>query len=98
MFNFTIEPRLGLVRPSQHTDFEQLARNQGGPRQVSVRSVHLTLRAHDLGYPSLFSEVPLTIYIQDVNDNEPYFEQQLYNQTIPEDLKGGTAILQVNVL
>jgi cadherin 23 len=92
--NFTVDPTLGLVRPSTHIDFEKLARAQGGPA-VSVRTIHLTLRAKDLGTPSLFSEVPLLVYVQDVNDNEPYFERELYEQTIPEDLKGGSTVLQV---
>ncbi|XP_054269612.1 cadherin-23-like [Macrosteles quadrilineatus] len=93
--NFTVDPTLGLVRPSSHIDFEKLARTQGGPADVSVRSVHLTIRAKDLGTPSLFSEVPLLVYVQDINDNEPYFEHELYEQTVPEDLKGGSTVLQV---
>lgn len=95
MSNFTVDPTLGLVRPSSHIDFEKLARTQGGPADVSVRSVHLIIRAKDLGTPSLFSEVPLLVYVQDINDNEPYFEHELYEQTVPEDLKGGSTVLQV---
>lgn len=62
-----------------------------------MRSVYLTLRAHDFGTPSLYSEVPLVVYVQDVNDNEPHFEQDIYKQSIPEDLKGGSTILQVGL-
>lgn len=93
--NFSVDPNLGLVRPTSHIDFEQLVRIQGGPGNASVRSVYLTLRAHDFGTPSLYSEVPLVVYVQDINDNEPHFEQDVYKQSIPEDLKGGSTILQV---
>ncbi|XP_046672662.1 cadherin-23 isoform X2 [Homalodisca vitripennis] len=93
--NFTVDPTLGLVRPSSHIDFETLARIQGGPPDVGVRTLRLILRAHDLGSPSLYAEVPLLVYVQDINDNQPYFEHEVYEQTIPEDLRGGSTVLQV---
>lgn len=39
------------------------------------------------------SEVPLDIYVEDVNDNTPIFTQPIYSATIKEDIPSGVTIL-----
>lgn len=89
--NFTIDPKSGRVLPKEPFDFEQLE----GPQAESSRIIQLTAKARDFGTPSLHTDVPLVIYIQDVNDNAPTFERNFYNATIPENIPSGTSILQV---
>lgn len=52
-------------------------------------------RARDMGTPNLSSDVPLIIYLKDINDNAPAFERTSYKRNIPEDLAGGTSVVQV---
>ncbi|CAG5108412.1 Similar to Cdh23: Cadherin-23 (Mus musculus) [Cotesia congregata] len=92
--NFTIDSRNGSVRPTYPMDFEALPMIPGH-RESSIRPLKLTIRARDLGTPSLSSDVPFIVYLKDVNDNEPIFERAVYQKNIPEDLVGGTSILQV---
>lgn len=40
--------------------------------------------------------MPLLIYVEDVNDNSPFFEYLFYNSSVPEDTEGGTPVLQVD--
>lgn len=72
-------------------DFEQLS---GSPNE-NIRLVYMIVRATDWGTPSLFTDVPLFVYVEDVNDYAPMFEYESYNKSIPEDLPGATSILQV---
>ncbi|XP_011305109.1 cadherin-23 [Fopius arisanus] len=92
--NFTIDSKRGVIKPSSAMDYEALPINQGH-RETSIRALKLTVRARDMGTPSLSSDAPLTIYLKDINDNEPMFERSLYQKNIPEDLEGGTTVLQV---
>ena len=58
-----------------------------------------TIRAHDGGTPSFPSEdVLLTIFIHDVDENPPIFEQDSYNATLNETDDIGTFVLQVYIL
>ncbi|KAK9884479.1 hypothetical protein WA026_007322 [Henosepilachna vigintioctopunctata] len=86
--NFTIHALTGVIEPKFPMDFELL---EGSPKE-NVRTLLLTIRAKDLGVPSLFSDVPLVIYVQDVNDNTPIFEFTYYNKTILENITEGTTI------
>lgn len=92
--NFTIDPKLGLVTPIRPLDYEALPTNQGYKEKI-IRQLKLTVRARDAGTPSLISDVPLIIYLKDVNDNAPVFERSLYRRSIAEDLPGGTSVIQV---
>lgn len=92
--NFTIDPKRGVVTPTHPLDYEALPINQGH-KEMIIRQLRLTVRARDMGTPSLTSDVPLIIYLRDVNDNTPVFERALYKRNIPEDLPGGTSIVQV---
>ncbi|XP_059472366.1 cadherin-23 [Neocloeon triangulifer] len=91
--NFTIDAVTGRVRPSSLIDFEKLP----GSSQNGVRAMNLVIRAQDRGEPkSLFSEVSLIVYVQDANDHAPRFEKMHYTASIPEDLEGGSPVVQVH--
>lgn len=89
--NFTIDPISGIIRITQPMDFEDLP---GSPEETE-RVLHLGVRARDWGSPSLYSDVPLFIYVKDENDNAPIFEEKYYNASVAENIIGGTAILEV---
>ncbi|XP_073949712.1 cadherin 88C [Choristoneura fumiferana] len=88
--NFSIDPNLGIITPIEGLDFEQIPGDN-----TNIRPIHLTVRARDFGVPPLSSTVPVTIYIQDVNDHAPLFQQMMYKRSIPEDMPGGTSVLEV---
>ncbi|XP_066157175.1 cadherin-23 isoform X2 [Euwallacea fornicatus] len=89
--NFTISAKTGVIIPKQPIDFECIE----GPEEENVRILYLTVRARDMGSPSLFSESSLLVYVEDVNDNPPIFEYYFYNTSIHENIDGGTPIMQV---
>ncbi|GFG38793.1 hypothetical protein Cfor_02805 [Coptotermes formosanus] len=95
--NFTIDPVQGVLKPATHVDFEQLITPAGDVigRGGNVRPISLVVQAQDMGTPSLSSQVLVTIYVQDVNDHAPHFEKNEYIRSIPEDIQGGSSILQV---
>ncbi|XP_050665095.1 cadherin-23 [Leptidea sinapis] len=88
--NFTIDPNLGIITPSSGLDFEQIPGDN-----TNIRPIHLIVRARDFGTPSLSSTVSVTIYVQDVNDHAPMFQQMMYRRAIPEDMPPGTSVLEV---
>lgn len=51
--------------------------------------------ATDRGDPPLSSTATVTVLVDDVNDNEPVFLQQLYNVSVPEHSNVGSCFLQV---
>lgn len=55
----------------------------------------LTVIASDYGSPPLRSKTTFQVQVTDVNDNPPVFEQNTYEESIPEDVHEGTALLQV---
>lgn len=90
--NFTIHPITGVIRPKYTMDFEAIP---GGQQGNNVKPIYLTVSASDGGMPSLTSQVPLTVYVQDVNDHPPVFQRSYYERTIPEDLASGSPVLEV---
>ena len=54
----------------------------------------LVVRASDMGSPPLYNDVDVRIFVEDINDHGPRFENDLYYVEIPEDTKGGTSILK----
>lgn len=92
--NFTIDPRRGIVTPAMPLDFESLP-VPSGRAEIPIRPLRLTIRARDMGLPPLSTDVPLTVYFKDVNDNAPSFERGFYKRNIPEDQPGGSSVLQV---
>lgn len=93
--NFSIDARRGIVQPHGSMDFEALAILGENKFELPIRPIRLTIRARDLGLPSLNSDVPLIVYFKDVNDNAPVFERAFYKKNVPEDVAGDTSILQV---
>lgn len=55
----------------------------------------LVIEALDGGSPPLRGEMTVNITIQDVNDNQPIFNQSRYFATVPENATVGTTVLQV---
>ncbi|XP_071547486.1 cadherin-23 isoform X4 [Panulirus ornatus] len=87
--NFTIHPLTGEIRPSAPLDFEAI------DQEGDIRYFNLTIKAFDLGERSLSSEVPVVVYVADVNDHAPQFDRPLYRKAIPEDTPPGTSVTQV---
>lgn len=52
--------------------------------------------AVDSGFPPLSSTATVSICVEDVNDNGPVFQQQIYSTTIREHLAVGSCFIQVN--
>lgn len=55
----------------------------------------LVIEALDGGAPPLRGRMTVNITIQDVNDNQPIFNQSRYFATVPENATLGTSVLQV---
>ncbi|XP_042895459.1 cadherin-23 isoform X2 [Parasteatoda tepidariorum] len=91
--NFSINQLTGEIRPRNMVDFEKMSNENG-----DIRTFQLKVRAYDLGTPSLYSDVPVTVYVQDVNDFPPVFVQPYYGKSIPEDIDPGTSVVQVKAL
>ncbi|XP_063807494.1 protocadherin Fat 3 isoform X5 [Pseudophryne corroboree] len=70
--SFHIDSASGLILTARMLDHE-----------VSQQSA-LRIRATDNGFPSLSSEVLVTIYITDLNDNPPVFNQLIYESYVSE--------------
>ncbi|KAG5269346.1 hypothetical protein AALO_G00200980 [Alosa alosa] len=58
-------------------------------------SYQLRVMATDSGTPPLRAESSFTIQVTDVNDNPPFFDQQVYTQVIPEVVFPGSFVVQV---
>lgn len=59
----------------------------------------LQILAQELGpATNLSATVNVTIYINDINDNLPIFEQEVYIAEVPENMTAGTKIVQVSQL
>ncbi|XP_068182443.1 protocadherin Fat 2 isoform X2 [Antennarius striatus] len=85
---FTIDPFTGVISTSEHLDYE-----------LMKRRYHLRVWASDSGSPfSQVSECPVTITLNNVNDNIPLFERVGCNTTIPKDLPVGQVIAQLSAI
>ncbi|KAG8193980.1 hypothetical protein JTE90_013674 [Oedothorax gibbosus] len=91
--NFSINHSTGEIKPRDSVDFEKMGNERG-----DTRTFRLKVRAYDLGTPSLYSDVPVVVYVQDVNDFPPVFIQPYYSKSIPEDIEPGTSVVQVRAL
>lgn len=79
----SIDPESGLVTTAAALDRE------------TQMQVWFLVVAVDGGEPTLSSTATVTVLVEDINDNEPVFQQQLYNVSIPEHSDVGTCFLQV---
>ncbi|KAM6972438.1 protocadherin-23 [Aplochiton taeniatus] len=78
-----IDPKSGLVTTAAQLDRE---------REVEVLFLVVAV---DGGEAALSSTATVTVLVEDVNDNEPVFQRQLYNVSIPEHSRIGSCFLQV---
>ncbi|XP_069545867.1 protocadherin-23 [Brachyistius frenatus] len=79
----SIDPESGLVTTATALDRE------------TQMEVWFLVVAADGGEPALSSTATVTLLVEDVNDNEPVFQQQLYNVSIAEHSDVGSCFLQV---
>lgn len=101
--NFSIDPQFGIIKPLHAFDFEELLDGKHHLNSIqkdnsAMREIHLMIRARDSGIPMLSTVAPVLIYVQDVNDNAPIFQKNFYAKSIPEDLQGGSSIMQVSAI
>lgn len=87
-----------MISPLSPLDFEAVAASLDPEETNGVIVLELTIRARDFGSPSLSTTVPLSIYLQDMNDHGPVFARQAYEVAIPETSAPGTPILQVRAM
>ncbi|XP_046326847.2 protein dachsous-like [Haliotis rufescens] len=57
---------------------------------------NLTVIATDAGEPPLHASYSFTIWIEDINDNDPVFTQQIYTAEIHEVAEPGTYVVKVS--
>uniref|UniRef100_A0A3Q1G5N1 Cadherin domain-containing protein n=1 Tax=Acanthochromis polyacanthus TaxID=80966 RepID=A0A3Q1G5N1_9TELE len=85
---FTIDPFTGVISTSEHLDYE-----------LMKRRYHLRVWASDSGSPfSLVSECPVTITLNNINDNIPLFERVGCNVTVPPDVPIGHTIAELSAI
>ncbi|XP_053564600.1 protocadherin Fat 3 isoform X2 [Bombina bombina] len=70
--SFHIDSSSGLILTARLLDHEV------------IQQFKLKIRATDNGFPSLSSDVVVTIYITDLNDNPPIFNQLIYESYVSE--------------
>ena len=80
---FAVDEVFGLISTSDYLD-----------REVTS-SYSLGLRVVDLGTPQFTATAVVDVTVQDVNDNPPQFESNVYSVSIPESLEIGTEFLTV---
>lgn len=89
--NFSVDSMTGIIKPRYPVDFEKIESNGAS---TNTRAINLKVRARDWGTPSLYTDAPLTIYVQDINDHPPSFEKDLYKTTVPENLPSESSVLK----
>ncbi|ROL54461.1 Protocadherin gamma-A12 [Anabarilius grahami] len=57
---------------------------------------NITITATDGGSPPLSTSMTIHLFVSDVNDNPPVFEQQSYSAYIEENNKAGTSVCSVS--
>ncbi|XP_069832321.1 protocadherin-23 [Dendropsophus ebraccatus] len=80
---FMVDPHTGVLTITTTLDFE------------AETTFSFIVLATDHGVPPLSATCPVTIMVEDVNDNEPVFLHQFYNVTVPEHSAVGHCFLQV---
>ena len=61
-----------------------------------VASYHLSINARDFGTPPLRTQQNITIFVEDINDNPPIFDQVAYSATVLEIVDVGSMVTQVH--
>uniref|UniRef100_A0A0K0EGQ1 Cadherin n=1 Tax=Strongyloides stercoralis TaxID=6248 RepID=A0A0K0EGQ1_STRER len=80
MDKFRLDRTSGTLRVNQKLDRE------------NVEMFILPVIAKDRGTPQKISKTIVTIKLEDVNDNAPQFDKQIYTFYIPENMEPGTLI------
>ncbi|KAL1773688.1 protocadherin gamma-A9 [Sigmodon hispidus] len=75
-------------------DYYRLSTAQTLDRE-KASSYNITVTATDRGTPSMSTEVHITLYVADINDNPPAFSQTSYSVYLPENNPRGTSIFSV---
>nr|XP_015090441.1 cadherin-related family member 2 [Vicugna pacos]XP_031545203.1 cadherin-related family member 2 [Vicugna pacos] len=75
--NFSVDPDQGILRNLGPLDREAIDPTLGG-------RIVLTVRVSDCGEPALWTEVNVTITVEDINDNLPIFNQSSYSFSVRE--------------
>lgn len=83
---FNIDNVTGIVRTSQRIDYEE------------TKQLEFTVVAYDSGVPQLSSSAKVTVSIINVNDQDPVFEQQVYNASVKENSPPGTHVAMVKAV
>lgn len=81
--HFKIESESGIVTLMKPLDREQQA------------MYNLTIKASDLGEPSLSTITALVVNVQDINDSPPIFTSKHYSTKLSESETIGTAVIKV---
>lgn len=85
---FRIDPFTGVISTAEPLDYELMRRRY-----------HLTVWASDSGRPfSRVSECPVTVTLNNVNDNVPVFERVGCNTTVPADSALGSTVVQLSAI
>lgn len=85
---FRIDPFTGVVSTTGPLDYE-----------LMKRRYHLRVWASDSGVPfSRASECPVTVTLNNVNDNVPLFERVGCNTTVPADMAPGSTVVQLSAI
>ncbi|CAI4221235.1 unnamed protein product [Auanema sp. JU1783] len=85
---FRIDPTSGKIFAMRSLDREL----------HSEKEFVIEVRATDKGIPPREGSGNVTIKVLDKNDNEPYFERQLYETSVPETARIGSAVISVSAL
>ncbi|XP_069123032.1 cadherin-23-like isoform X3 [Argopecten irradians] len=87
--NFTINSTTGEIVVTSPLDYEKLDPALNG-------KVLLRVEAYDLGEPQKQRTIPVTIEVEDENDNAPIFAQNIYTADVMENATEGTMVIQVH--
>jgi cadherin 23 len=91
--NFSIDVVTGEITPNGVINYENMMGDGDGNRVFN-----LTVRAFDLGTPPLFSDAYVKVFVQDVNDFDPVFQESYYRVSLAEDSKSGAEVVAVRAL
>ncbi|XP_062537306.1 cadherin-86C isoform X2 [Armigeres subalbatus] len=80
-----------------HANFVIRVRDNSLLDYETAEYVHFQILAQELGpATNLSASVNVTVYLSDVNDNSPIFEQNDYIVDLPENMTAGTRVVQVH--
>ncbi|XP_055601879.1 cadherin-86C isoform X2 [Uranotaenia lowii] len=80
-----------------HANFVIRVRDNALLDYEAAEYVHFQIFAQELGpATNLSASVNVTVYLTDVNDNPPVFEQNDYIVDLPENMTAGTRVVQVH--